>query len=112
MAQAPRQKNGSVGASTQLWSRAMRLHRYLNRSSLQHALLLTLSGSAFAACSPQDSAPAPAPASVSADDVGRGAPAVVARDAQGASTFLWAGRASSTMPIAGKPADIARAQLV
>lgn len=38
-------------------------------------------------------------------------PVVSSRDADGAPTFLWAGRSSATRPIAGHAADVARAHL-
>ena len=82
-------------------------------SATQHALLLGLSVSLFAACSPQDSsAPPAAPASAErAADVDSAAPAVVSRDEEGAPKFLWAGKSSSTVAVPGSPAEAARHHL-
>ena len=93
--------------------RTRRSIRAMGASASSCALLLTLCGGVIAACSPQDPAPGPGDptsrASVPGSDVA--APVVTSRDAEGASTFLWAGTSSATRPIAGKPGDVARAHL-
>ena len=82
-------------------------------------LLLALGMGVLAACSPQETAlrgqqgPTPGEGAPHGAVPGSNveAPVVASRDADGASTFLWAGRSSASRPIAGPAADIARAHL-
>ena len=82
-------------------------------------LLLALGVGVLAACSPQETPPRGQQGLTPSEGAPHGAvpgsnveaPVVASRDADGASTFLWAGRSSASRPIAGPAADIARAHL-